>query len=41
MKWSRHVYARWMARARNIVDDTAHYVAKRLVEVADRHDPSL
>ena len=38
MKWSRHVHAGWMRRARNIVNDTAHLVAKRVVEIADRYD---
>ena len=38
MKWSLEAYRRWMRRARNIVTDTAHRVAKKLVEIADRFD---
>ena len=38
MKWSRRVHARWMRRARNIVNDAAHRVAKKLVEIADEYD---
>jgi putative transposase len=33
LKWIRKVRARWLRRARNILVDSAHYVAKRLVEV--------
>jgi putative transposase len=38
MKWSCRVHARWMRRARSIVKDTAHFVAKKLVGIADRYD---
>ena len=41
MKWSRRVHARWMMRARSIVNDTAHRVAKKLAEVADRYDSMI
>ncbi len=38
MKWSRRVHARWMRRAKNIVNDATHRVAKKLVEIADKYD---
>lgn len=38
MRWSRRVHARWMRRARSVAEDTAHRVAKKLVDIADRHD---
>ncbi len=41
MKWSRKVYNRWMKRAKSVVEDTAHFVAKKLVEIADRHDSMI
>ena len=41
MKWSRRVYRRWMRRARSIVNDTAHRVAKKLVEIADKYDSMI
>ena len=41
MKWSLRAYRRWMRRARNIVSDTAHRVAKKIVEVADRYDSMI
>ncbi|BES81782.1 hypothetical protein PABY_13490 [Pyrodictium abyssi] len=37
MKWSRKVYKRRMSRARSIVNDTAHFAAKKLVGIADRY----
>ena len=37
LKWARRVRARWLRRARNILVDTAHYVSRRLVEVAREH----
>lgn len=41
VKWSHRVHARWMRRARSIVSDTVHLVAKKLAEVADRHDSMI
>jgi putative transposase len=38
LKWARRVRARWLSRARNILVDTAHYVSKRLVEVAREYN---
>lgn len=38
MRWSLETYRRWLRRARNIVADTAHRVAKKLVEIADKFD---
>ena len=41
MKWSRRVHVRWMRRTRSIVNDTAHFVAKRIAEIADRYDSMI
>jgi putative transposase len=38
MKWARRARSKWLRRARNILVDTAHYVAKRIVEVAGEYD---
>jgi len=38
LKWARRARARWLSRARNILVDTAHYVSKRLVEVAREYN---
>jgi putative transposase len=37
LKWARRARSKWLRRARNILVDTAHYVAKRIVEVAREH----
>jgi putative transposase len=38
LKWARRIRARWLGKARNILVDTAHYVSKRLVEVAREYN---
>jgi len=38
LKWARRVRARWLSRARSILVDTAHYVSKRLVEIAREYN---
>jgi putative transposase len=38
LKWARRIRAKWLSRARNILVDTAHYVSKRLVEVAREYN---
>jgi putative transposase len=38
LKWARRARARWLSKARNILVDTAHYVSKRLVEVAREYN---
>jgi len=38
MRWARRVRARWLRRARNILVDSSHYVAKKLVEVAREYN---
>jgi len=38
LKWARRIRARWLSKARNILVDTAHYVSKRLVEVAREYN---
>jgi putative transposase len=37
LKWARRARSKWLRRARNILVDTAHYVAKRIVGVAREH----
>jgi len=41
LKWAREVRARWLRRARNIVTDPSHYVAKRLVKVAEEYNAAI
>jgi len=38
LKWARRARSRWLRRARNILVDTAHYVSRRLVEVAREYN---
>jgi len=38
LEWARRVRARWLNKARCILVDTAHYVSKRLVEVARKYN---
>jgi len=38
LKWARRVRARWLSKARSILVDTAHYVSKRLVEIAREYN---
>jgi len=38
LEWIRRARSRWLRRARNILVDTAHYVAKRIVEVAGEYN---
>jgi putative transposase len=38
LKWSRRIRARWLNKARYILLDSAHYVSKRLVEVAREYN---
>jgi len=38
LKWARNTRAKWLSKARNILVDTAHYVSKRLVEVAREYN---
>jgi len=37
LKWVRRVRARWLRRARNILIDSSHHVAKKLVEIAKEY----
>jgi len=37
LKLVRRVRARWLCRARNILTDSSHYIAKRLVEIAKEY----
>jgi len=38
LKWARRSRARWLSKARSILVDSAHYVSKRLVEVAREYN---
>ncbi|MCC6015390.1 MAG: IS200/IS605 family accessory protein TnpB-related protein [Desulfurococcaceae archaeon] len=38
LKWVRRARSRWLRRARNILVDSAHYVSRRLVEVAREYN---
>jgi len=37
-KWIRRARARWSRRAKNVLMDSAHYLAKRLVKIAEEYD---
>ena len=38
LKWARGVRARWLRRARSVLTDSSHYVAKKVVEVAEEYN---
>jgi putative transposase len=38
LKWARRARSKWLRRARNILVDSAHYVAKRIVKVAREYN---
>jgi len=40
-KWVREVRARWLRRARNILKDSSHLIAKRVVEIAKEHNATV
>jgi len=37
-RWVRRARARWLRRAKSILVDSAHYLAKRLVKIAEEYD---
>jgi putative transposase len=37
-RWVRRARARWLRRAKNVLVDSAHYLAKRLVRIAEEYD---
>jgi putative transposase len=37
-KWVKRARARWLRRAKSILVDSAHYLAKRLVKIAEEYD---
>jgi len=37
LKWVRRARARWLKRARNILLDSSHYIAKKIVEIAKEY----
>ncbi len=38
IKWVRNIRARWLRRARNILNDSCHLIAKRIVETAKEYN---
>jgi len=40
-KWVRRARARWLRRARSILVDSAHYLAKRLVKIAEEYEACI
>jgi len=38
LKWVRRVRARWLRRAKNILLDSSHYIAKRIVEIDSEYN---
>jgi len=38
LKWVRRVRARWLRRARNILVNSSHYIAKRIVKIAREYN---
>jgi putative transposase len=40
-KWVKRTRARWSRRARSILMDSAHYLAKRLVRIAEEYDACI
>jgi len=41
LRWARRARARWLRRARNILLDSSHYIAKRLVEIAKEYSATV
>ena len=41
LKWARSVRSRWLRRARSILVDSSHYIAKRLVKVAEEYGAAI
>jgi len=41
LKWVREVRARWLKRARNILLNSSHYIAKRIVEIAKEYSAAI
>jgi putative transposase len=37
-KWVRRASTRWLRRAKNVLMDSAHYLAKRLIKIAEEYD---
>jgi putative transposase len=38
LKWVRRVRVRWLRRARNIMNDSSHYIAKKIVGIAKEYN---
>jgi len=37
-RWIRRTRAKWLRRAKNVLIDSAHYLAKRLIKIAEEYD---
>jgi len=38
LKWGRRVRVRWLRRAKNILNDSSHYIAKKIVGIAKEYN---
>jgi len=38
LKWVRRVRVRWLRRAKNIMNDSSHYIAKKIVDIAKEYN---
>jgi len=41
LKWVRRVRSRWLRRARNVLTDSSHYVAKKVVKIAEEYGAAI
>jgi len=41
LKWVGRARARWLRRARNVLTDSSHYIAKRITKVAKEYDAAI
>ena len=41
LRWVREIRARWLRRARNILLDSSHYIAKKIVEIAKEYSATV
>ena len=38
LKWVRRVRVRWLKRAKNIMNDSSHYIAKKVIGIAKEYN---
>ena len=41
LRWAKGARSRWLRRARNVLTDSSHYVAKRVVKVAKEYSAAI